>query len=135
VSTSGHYLRPLIIDSQLTLFGSPCSARRTLVIKFENDSIDESDEVKGSIQEGKTLLRMRRPMIDMDLRYEVMRGSHITPLTQNIFLDTPFDRVDPLLGVRTRARSNFLKTVNSVGILITEWLEEGLAKTPISPPQ
>jgi hypothetical protein len=34
------------------------------------------------IQAGKTLLRMRRPMVDMDLRYEKLTGTHITPLTQ-----------------------------------------------------
>lgn len=29
------------------------------MIRFENDSIDESEEMKDVIQEGKTLLRMR----------------------------------------------------------------------------
>lgn len=34
-------------------------ARRTILIRFENDSIDESEEMKDIIQEGKTLLRMK----------------------------------------------------------------------------
>ena len=34
-------------------------ARRTILVRFENDSIDESEEMKGIIQEGKTLLRMK----------------------------------------------------------------------------
>lgn len=34
-------------------------ARRTIMIRFENDSIDESEGMKDVIQEGKTLLRMR----------------------------------------------------------------------------
>lgn len=29
------------------------------MVRFENDSIDESEEMKDVIQEGKTLLRMR----------------------------------------------------------------------------
>lgn len=29
------------------------------MIRFENDSIDESEEMKDVIQEGKTLLRMK----------------------------------------------------------------------------
>ncbi|CAM9434525.1 unnamed protein product [Chrysoparadoxa australica] len=86
-------------------------ARRTLVVEFETDSIDESPRIKEVIGEGKTLLRMRRPMIDMGLRYEVITGTHVTPLTQNIFLKTPLDRVDPLLPVREGIKGELLKTV------------------------
>ena len=49
-------------------------ARRTIMIRFENDSIDESEGMKDVIQEGKTLLRMRvSPFIfarkrDLDFR-------------------------------------------------------------------
>lgn len=34
-------------------------ARRTIMIRFENDSLDESEAMKDVIQEGKTLLRMK----------------------------------------------------------------------------
>eukprot|EP00611_Tribonema_gayanum_P012246 TRINITY_DN2287_c0_g1_i3.p1 TRINITY_DN2287_c0_g1~~TRINITY_DN2287_c0_g1_i3.p1 ORF type:complete len:206 (-),score=91.80 TRINITY_DN2287_c0_g1_i3:178-711(-) len=112
-------------------------ARRTLVVRFDNDSIDESEEVREVIQAGKTLLRMRRPMVDMDLRYEVLTGNHITPLTQDIF--TP---PQPLAGplpdacpIRQRARQDFLRTVNDLGQVLVEWLEEGLSMTSAYNPQ
>ncbi|CAM9741006.1 unnamed protein product [Discosporangium mesarthrocarpum] len=101
-------------------------ARRTLLVRFESDSIDESERMKDVIQEGKTLLRMRRPMVDMDLRYEIITGNHITPLTQNVFLNTPVDSVDPLYGVRKSMKAEFLKTVNFLGQLLVDWLEEGI---------
>ncbi|CAN0287456.1 unnamed protein product, partial [Scytosiphon promiscuus] len=99
-------------------------ARRTIMIRFENDSIDESEGMKDVIQEGKTLLRMRRPLVDMELRYEIIKGNHVTPLTQNVFLDTPVDAIDPLLGVRKGMKKEFLKTVNHLGQILVDWLEE-----------
>ena len=66
----------------------------------------------------------------MDLRYEVIKGNHITPLTQNVFLNTPVDAIDPLLGVRQSAKKEFLRTVNNLGQIIVDWLEE--SATPVS---
>ncbi|CAM9818220.1 unnamed protein product, partial [Sphacelaria rigidula] len=107
-------------------------ARRTIMIRFENDSIDESEAMKDVIQEGKTLLRMKRPLVDMELRYEIITGNHITPLTQNVFLSTPIDNIDPLYGVRQSMKKEFLKTVNHLGQLLVDWLEE--SAPPVPPP-
>lgn len=68
----------------------------------------------------------------MELRYEIIKGSHVTPLTQNVFIDTPVDSVDPLLGVRQSMKKEFLKTVNHLGQILVDWLEE--SAPPVSPP-
>lgn len=68
----------------------------------------------------------------MDLRYEIIKGNHITPLTQNVFPSTPVDSVDPLLGVRQSVKKEFLRTVNDLGQILVDWLEE--SSTAVSPP-
>lgn len=99
-------------------------ARRTLLIKFENDAIDESDELEQVLREAKDIMRLKRPMIEFDLKTKTITGTHVTPLTQDVFLPTPIDDIDPLMPVRSAARSNFLKTVDGVNIELVEWLGE-----------
>eukprot|EP00638_Chattonella_subsalsa_P003464 CAMPEP_0117758720 /NCGR_PEP_ID=MMETSP0947-20121206/15571_1 /TAXON_ID=44440 /ORGANISM="Chattonella subsalsa, Strain CCMP2191" /LENGTH=449 /DNA_ID=CAMNT_0005579011 /DNA_START=267 /DNA_END=1616 /DNA_ORIENTATION=+ len=102
-------------------------ARRTLLIKFDNDSLDETEDIQGVIAQAKSIYRMKRPMIQsMDLSSQEITGTHITPLTQNIFLDTPFDEIDPLISTRNELKSNFLQTVDQVSEVLVDWLEEGL---------
>ena len=57
-------------------------ARRTLLVQFENDAIDESEELESVIQEAKDIMRLKRPMVKFDIRLEKIMGTHITPLTQ-----------------------------------------------------
>lgn len=70
--------------------------------------------------------------MDMELRYEIIKGNHITPLTQNVFLNTPIDSIDPLLGVRQGMKKEFLKTVNHLGQMLVDWLEESAPPVPPS---
>lgn len=72
----------------------------------------------------------QRPLVDMELRYEIIKGNHITPLTQNVFLNTPVDSIDPLLGVRQGMKKEFLKTVNHLGQILVDWLEESAPPVP-----
>lgn len=72
----------------------------------------------------------QRPLVDMELRYEIIKGNHITPLTQNVFLNTPIDSIDPLLGVRQGMKKEFLKTVNHLGQMLVDWLEESAPPVP-----
>lgn len=74
--------------------------------------------------------RTQRPLVDMELRYEIIKGNHITPLTQNVFLNTPVDSIDPLLGVRQGMKKEFLKTVNHLGQILVDWLEESAPPVP-----
>ena len=42
-------------------------ARRTLLIQFENDSIDESKEIEAVLREAYTIMRMKRPLVEMEV--------------------------------------------------------------------
>ena len=104
-------------------------ARRTLIVQFENDSIDESESLMKVLQESRSIMRMKRPLVSMDVRMETIKGSHITPLAQDVFIDPPavVDMLNPLATpVRKYAKDNFLATVRSVQSLLVEWLEDGL---------
>ncbi|CEM24371.1 unnamed protein product [Vitrella brassicaformis CCMP3155] len=105
--------------------------RRTLLVQFDNDAIDETDAVETVLKDAASIVRLQAPgngrgPSSLEIRKEVIRGTHVTPLTQNIFLDTPFDPIDPLLPIRRVARGNFLRTVEGVQTSITRWLSEFL---------
>jgi hypothetical protein len=38
-------------------------ARRTLLVKFEDDSLDESEDIEKVLREANTIMRMKRPMV------------------------------------------------------------------------
>jgi len=106
-------------------------ARRTLLVQFEDDSIDESENLMKVLQESRSIMRMKRPLVKMDVRLETVKGTHITPLTQDMFRDPPavVDVLNPLgPPVRRYAQEQFLATVRSVQALLLEWLEEGLVR-------
>lgn len=110
-------------------------ARRTLVVRFNNDSLDESEDVREIIQAGKTLLRMRRPMVDMELRYETLKGSHITPLAQDLYIPPPIASNVNNCAASKAARKSLLATVNELGQLLVEWIEEGISAASSYNPQ
>ena len=118
-------------------------ARRTLLVKFDNDSLDESEDIEKVLKEANTIMRMKRPMVEMEVQLTTMVGQHITPLTQNILLDAPknvpliqpiVDFNDGLISpIRTQVRSNFLQTVNQVRDVILEFLDSSFVRVPSSP--
>ena len=118
-------------------------ARRTLLVKFDNDAWDESEDIEKVLKEANTIMRMKRPMVEMEVQLTTMIGQHITPLTQNILLDAPknvpviqpiVDFNDGLISpIRTQVRDNFLQTVNQVRDLILEFLDSSFVRVP-SPP-
>lgn len=74
-------------------------------------------------------MRMKRPLVTMDIRMETVTGTHITPLTQDVFVDPPtiVDVLNPIgPPLRRYAKENFLQTVRTVQEMMGEWLEEGL---------
>lgn len=76
-------------------------------------------------------MRMKRPLVSMDVRMESLGGSHITPLTQDVFPEPPtiVDLLNPLgPPLRKYAKDNFLQTIRTVQDLVGEWLEEGLVR-------
>lgn len=77
-------------------------ARKTLLLKFENDGIDESADIERVLREANTIMRMKRPMVEMEVELKVIKGTHITPLTQNVFV-SPSEVLD---AARDQRRSS-----------------------------
>eukprot|EP00978_Attheya_sp_CCMP212_P038289 scaffold188246_cov27-Attheya_sp.AAC.1 len=98
-------------------------ARRTLLIQYENDGIDESEETEELLREAETIMRMKRPMIRIDLQRTVLQGGHATPL-----LAPPLEvatKAEGLLGEDT-ARDKLLYTQADATVEeLVRWLEEG----------
>lgn len=55
-------------------------ARKTLLIKFEKDSLDESLSIVDTLKEANTIMRMKRPLIEMQVDLQEIPGNHLTPL-------------------------------------------------------
>jgi len=98
-------------------------ARRTLVIEYENDPLDESEEVEALLREAETVMRNKRPMVMFDVQRTILEGNHATPC-----LAPPYDlasKAEDVLG-EDMAKSTLLyngadKTVEE----LVRWLEEG----------
>ncbi|KAL9188865.1 hypothetical protein ACHAXT_011355 [Thalassiosira profunda] len=54
--------------------------RRTLLLQFSDDALDDSEQLEGYLKEAESVMKMKRPMITIDLRRRVLEGSHLTPL-------------------------------------------------------
>jgi hypothetical protein len=54
--------------------------RRTLLMQFENDSLDDSEKLESYLREAESVMKMKRPMITIDLQRKVLDGNHATPL-------------------------------------------------------
>lgn len=67
-------------------------ARRTLVIQFKQDTLDDSEDIASTLREANTIMRMKRPMVEMDVQLTQLDGTHLTPLVpqlKDISLPTP----------------------------------------------
>ena len=54
--------------------------RRTLLLQFDNDNLDDSEQLEGYLKEAESVMKMKRPMITIDLKRKVLEGNHLTPL-------------------------------------------------------
>ena len=110
-------------------------ARSTLLLKFKDDSLDESDEIEKVLREANTIMRMKRPMVEMEVDLKELTGTHITPLTQSVLFDYPdvlregagpFPAVPEIIlsnPLRDQLRNNFLLTIEDVKVEILTWLD------------
>ena len=98
-------------------------ARRTLILEFADDSIDESSELEELLKEAESITRMRRPMVSIEVQRKILQGGHITPL-----LAPPLDvalRAEDILGSEaSKERLAYQQTATMVEELV-RWLEEG----------
>ena len=76
-------------------------ARSTLLIKFDDDDLDESVEVETILKEANTIMRMKRPMVEMNVQLQVIKGTHLTPLSQTFMPGPPEGMDDTLEPLRT----------------------------------
>lgn len=90
---------------------------------YKDDPIDESDEIEEVLKEARSITRMRRPMVEIDVERKVLEGGHAAPL-----LAPPLDiagRAEDLLGLETsQERLGYSEAVATVEAL-TRWLDEG----------
>lgn len=80
-------------------------ARSTLLIKFDDDNLDESSEVESTLKEANTIMRMKRPMVEMDVKLSVIEGTHLTPLSQTFIPGPPEGFDDALEPLRDQIKA------------------------------
>mmetsp|Transcript_9811 Transcript_9811/g.9476 ORF Transcript_9811/g.9476 Transcript_9811/m.9476 type:complete len:455 (-) Transcript_9811:96-1460(-) len=101
-------------------------ARRTLLIQYDNDGLDESEDLEKLLNEAsETVMRMKRPMIQVDIQRKVLPGGHATPL-----LAPPVDianKAEDWLGEDTAKSKLSYSGADATVEEITRWLDEGFS--------
>lgn len=103
--------------------GKAYRARRTLILGYEDDPIDESDEVEQVLREALSITRMRRPMVEIDVQRRTLEGGHEAPLVA-----PPLDvaeRAEDLLGPDSSREVLRYTAAAKTAEDIVRWLEEG----------
>lgn len=97
-------------------------ARRTMVLQYKDDPFDESDEIEELLVEAQQIIRMKRPMVQIDVQRRNLDGGHSAPLQA-----PPLDiasRAETILGADVaRERLLYANAAETVEE-ITRWLEE-----------
>jgi len=103
--------------------GKAYRPRRTLIVGYKDDPIDESDEIEEVLKEARSITRMRRPMVEIDVERRVLNGGHAAPL-----LAPPLDvagQAEDLLGSETsQERLGYSEAVTTANDIV-RWLEDG----------
>jgi len=97
-------------------------ARRTLILQYDNDPLDESDELEELLVEAEKVTRMKRPMIEIDLQKTTLEGGHAAPL-----LAPPVDlatRAEDILGQDTAKERLLYQQADATVEELVRWLEE-----------
>jgi hypothetical protein len=97
-------------------------ARRTLLIQYTEDPLDESDEIEELLMAAGQMIRMKRPMIEIDLRRVSLSGGHAAPL-----LAPPLDlaqRAETLLGEDVAKERLLYTQADQTVQELVRWLEE-----------
>jgi hypothetical protein len=97
-------------------------ARRTLLVRYTDDPIDESLELEELLQAAGQVIRMKRPMIPIDVTLRQLPGNHGAPL-----LAPPLDlatQAETLLGVEVAKDKLLYASADQTVEEISSWLEE-----------
>jgi len=97
-------------------------ARRTLLIRYADDPLDESEQLEELLQAACQVVRMKRPMIEFDVQQSVLPGGHAAPLVA-----PPLElahRAETLLGPEAaRERLLYAQADQTVDELV-RWLDD-----------
>lgn len=114
-------------------------ARRTLLVQFENDVLDETTDLESLLKEANTIMRMKinRAIDQMEVTKTTLDGTHVTPLTQNLLLDikdTSLIQVPEEYNMlKTQFNKNFMRTINEMSNVISTYIfEHYLGEVPAS---
>jgi hypothetical protein len=97
-------------------------ARRTLIIKYTEDPLDESEEIEELLKAARQVIRMKRPMIEIDVQRRDLPGGHAAPL-----LAPPLDlatRAETILGVEAAKEQLLYTQADQTVEELVRWLEE-----------
>ena len=97
-------------------------ARRTLIVQYDQDSIDESEEIENLLKEAESVTRMKRPMIEIDVQRTVLGGGHATPC-----LAPPLDlavKAEDVLGKEAARDALLYAQADATVEELVRWLEE-----------
>lgn len=98
-------------------------ARRTLVIKYTDDPLDESNEIEELLQAAGQIAAMKRPMmVDIDVQRRDLPGGHAAPL-----IAPPLDlakRAEDVLGPDAAKEGLRYSEAEETVSAIVRWLEE-----------
>eukprot|EP00566_Odontella_aurita_P012704 CAMPEP_0113526682 /NCGR_PEP_ID=MMETSP0015_2-20120614/881_1 /TAXON_ID=2838 /ORGANISM="Odontella" /LENGTH=483 /DNA_ID=CAMNT_0000425043 /DNA_START=209 /DNA_END=1660 /DNA_ORIENTATION=+ /assembly_acc=CAM_ASM_000160 len=98
-------------------------ARRTLLLQYDSDPLDESEEIEELLREAETVMRMKRPMISIDIQRRVLKGGHASPV-----LAPPVDiaeRAEDILGAETAKERLLYAEADATVEELARWLDEG----------
>ena len=99
-------------------------ARRTLILQYEDDdNFDESEEIESLLKEAETIMKNKRPMLEFDVRREVLKGGHATPC-----IAPPLDlatKVEDLVGEDLAKKKLLYQGADDTVDEVVNWLEEG----------
>jgi hypothetical protein len=97
-------------------------ARRTLILQYTEDPIDESNELEELLNAAGQIIRNKRPMIQIDVQKRQLPGGHAAPL-----LAPPLDlatRAETVLGVEVAKENLRYKEADQTVEELSRWLED-----------
>jgi hypothetical protein len=89
---------------------------------YEGDSLDESDEIEELLSAAGQVIRMKRPMIQIDVQRRTLPGGHAAPL-----LAPPLEvasRAETLLGAETAKDRLLYENADKTVEELIRWLEQ-----------
>lgn len=108
-------------DSLAAVAKKAYRARKTLLIQFENDGIDETEILEDVLAEAERIMRMKRPMVTMGLERKVLQGGHATPLLAPPAIIA--SRAEDILGVDEAKERLLYKQADDIVEELSVWLE------------